>query len=242
MMSKLLTYSIKQQCRSGIFKDLIGCWEFDETSGVIAFDSKGRYNGTIDGATINQTGIIDKSYQFDGSDDLVQLPITQHFTDFSFSCWFYALGWGEIDNGYLLYKKDAGATTGTPGLYINGYVGYKTIFFYNYFSGGPSQWKGDNNNITLNNWFHFVVTYNNLDPNNDPIFYLNGTPIRANLFQRGSGTPVSNLYKYHIGNSGTKDRSFNGYIDQCAMWRRIITSDEVATLYNSGNGLAYSSW
>lgn len=250
-MSHILSYSILEQYRfipkyTGIKEDLIGCWEFDETSGTTAYNSHPmrprKYHGTIDGATINQTGKVGNCFSFDGDNDLVRLPIRDHFTDFSFSCWFYATGWGEIDNGYLFYKRDSDGPTSIFGSYIHGGGGFENIMFYQSFSGGVSQWRTANKLILLNRWYHFAVTYNNSSPTNTPIIYLNGSPIATTVYSTGSGTTVKIPDRYHIGNSGVKDRSFKGLIDQVAMWRRILTSGEVAALYNSGNGLAYSSW
>src|SRR6056297_3914362 len=58
---------------NGLKNNLISVWEFDETSGTTAFDSNGSNDGTINGATINQTGKIDKAFDFDGSNDYVSI-------------------------------------------------------------------------------------------------------------------------------------------------------------------------
>jgi hypothetical protein len=35
---------------------------------------------------------------------------------------------------------------------------------------------------------------------------------------------------------------FKGYIDQTIVWDRALTQANVTQLYNSGNGLAFTSW
>ena len=52
---------------------LVSVWELDETSGNTAFDAHGNHHGTINGAEINQSGKLDKSYQFvqDNNDNIV---------------------------------------------------------------------------------------------------------------------------------------------------------------------------
>ena len=41
---------------------------------------------------------------------------------------------------------------------------------------------------------------------------------------------------------GSYTASFRGLIDQIGLWSRALTSTEVETLYDSGNGLAYNNW
>ena len=47
----------------------------DYTSGTTMIDSVGTNNGTIDGATTGQTGQINESYSFDGSNDYIDTGI-----------------------------------------------------------------------------------------------------------------------------------------------------------------------
>jgi len=64
-------------------RDIIAYWKLDETSGTVAEDSvAGTYNGTIEGATINQVGKINKSYDFDGSNDYLIHQKTDSYDDF----------------------------------------------------------------------------------------------------------------------------------------------------------------
>lgn len=63
----------------------VSCFELNETSGTTAYDSMGYHNANISGNTLlNQTGIIGKSFYFDGTDTKTQL-ITGY--PFSISFW-----------------------------------------------------------------------------------------------------------------------------------------------------------
>ncbi len=42
--------------------------------------------------------------------------------------------------------------------------------------------------------------------------------------------------------SGDAQAQWNGNLNQVAMWKRVLTSGERISLYNSGVGLAFSSW
>jgi hypothetical protein len=48
-----------------------------------------------------------------------------------------------------------------------------------------------------------------------------------------------------IGNSypePTNERSWRGYIDEVAIWKKELTDDDVTQLYNNGNGLSYDNF
>jgi len=42
-----------------------------------------------------------------------------------------------------------------------------------------------------------------------------------------------------IYSGGTPEGFFDGMIDEVGVWSRLLTSDEVTTLYNAGAGLSY---
>jgi hypothetical protein len=71
---------------------LVSYWKFDETSGTTSYDAVGSNDGTITGATINQTGKINTAYDFDGTDDNVSIsyPVDYKTGNFSVSLWAIA--------------------------------------------------------------------------------------------------------------------------------------------------------
>ncbi len=55
---------------------------------------------------------------------------------------------------------------------------------------------------------------------------------------RPSGFAVGRLGDY----SGDPNAQWDGQLNQVAMWKRVLTSGERISLYNSGLGLAFASW
>ena len=45
-----------------------------------------------------------------------------------------------------------------------------------------------------------------------------------------------NIYSW-VDSYSTSGRYFDGLIDQAALWNRVLTAEEITTLYNGGNGL-----
>jgi hypothetical protein len=54
-----------------------------------------------------------------------------------------------------------------------------------------------------------------------------------------AGTPVVGTRPLNLGRrpSGTPDLFLTGYMDEVAKWDRVLSSAELDTLYNSGNGI-----
>ena len=55
----------------------ISYYYLDEASGTTAYDALGNYNGTNNGATVNQAGKVGKAYSFDGTNDRINLGVHQ---------------------------------------------------------------------------------------------------------------------------------------------------------------------
>ena len=96
--------------------------------------------------------------------------------------------------------------------------------------GGSTTGAGDTTSSSTDH--HLIITKQGADYN----FYLdNGTP---KAFNGSNGTPGTTL-GIGVALSAPTVRCFNGWIDEVAVWDRVITSDERVELYNSGSGIGY---
>lgn len=206
--------------------NLVAYYKLDETSGTTAYDALGNFNGTNNGATINQTGKIGKSYDFDGINDYISnTGIFGSLSSFSFSAW--------INPDVVNVTQQNIFSQGTSN-YPQPYdisLNQQTIRFV---VGNSSQVSeiSTGNIISSGNWYHIVCTYNS-STNALKIYVNNSTPTSGTNIRTFSYAGSSYLGRRADGNY------FNGKIDECAIWNREITSSEVTELYNSGNGLTY---
>jgi hypothetical protein len=112
-----------------------------------------------------------------------------------------------------------------------------------FYVGNAAGFAGCNHTtVSVNVWTHLVGTYNGttgqlkLYKNN-----VAGTPGTLS----GAGNTGSASSPFIIGDDSDLYSGFqnwNGLIDQVAIWNRCLTANDVSTLYNSGNGLAYNNW
>jgi hypothetical protein len=85
--------------------------------------------------------------------------------------------------------------------------------------------------IVAGNWYHLVYTFDS--GTNGVVLYVNGV-------SRATATAADNaVTPTHTYFGGGFNAYFDGLIDECGIWSRALTSDEVTSLYNSGNGFTY---
>lgn len=209
---------------------LISVWEFDETSGSIAYDSHiNNNNGTIGAnVSINNTGKINKSYSFNGTSitGFVTVPNTVTFVDkFTISAWINpnVLTWMNIHAKGRMFNFKV-----TPSASLQ--------FIY------PGIAEINSINITLqtSQWSFVTISYDYDLTSYNFKFYLNGV-LKSTYSYKRLFTQYSDNYTIG-GRTYYSGETFNGKIDQNSLWNRPLTQDEITLLYNSGNGLPFINW
>jgi hypothetical protein len=86
--------------------------------------------------------------------------------------------------------------------------------------------------LSINTYYHIVATFD--DTADEMTIYVNGTSDTVTQ----TGTPFNSTQPVRVSGHTTSSTTFDGRIDEIAVWSRAITSDEVLELYNSGSGFA----
>ncbi len=231
---------------STLKNSLISCWEFEETSGTNLVDANGNYNFTANGATINQdAGKLGKSVYLGGVNAYLNLQTVNVglvSTDtISVSHWVNPIG--STDYGFLINDYDRYSYRGlftaisTP---LNG-----NIYFFANNTTSPSIMRYRRTSYYTGAAWHHVVSI--IYPDNRlPDMYVDGALDNANFFAPGT-TSGLNITGYNVvfGREAyrvTPTGWYKGYVSQAAIWKRALTTAEIALLYNSGNGLTYTNW
>lgn len=229
--------------RYDLTDDLVSVWEFDETSGSTANDSHGSNDGTISGATINQTGKLGKCYDFDGTDDYVDVgddsSLRSSFgspsSAISISAWINVDSYSSgIDQDIIVRSS----------LTNSGNYSFEFNLTYNsvnrelrmYANGANTAKIPSPNSIGVGSWKHVVVTHTG---NAYSKIYVDGSYESTDVSAGSLGTSIETVFLG--GRSGSSD-CFDGLIDQVAIWKKSLSSDEIEYLYNDGDGVPYSRW
>lgn len=215
---------------------LVSCWELNESSGATATDANGAINLSYNGnPSYSQTTLtnLGTSISLDASDDYIGSSTSTSLrptssTGLSISLW--------------MRPADVSSYHGGFGMSLSGYArGYILDYTYqsiNFQVGYNSSWAYATSNSAPSNdtWYHCVGTWDGSKVR----IYVNGTlGTRQDNQTNIDYTSTTFEIGRYPGNNGNK---FSGKVDQVAVWSKVLSSDEVNTLYNSGNGLAYTSW
>ena len=92
-------------------------------------------------------------------------------------------------------------------------------------------------------WKHFTLTHDGTE--SEPLVYIDSVPVSVTLNGGNiSGNITGTINQLGaIGRSGTFANYYlKGSVDDLSVWDRMLTSDEVVTIYNGGIGLGCSSF
>jgi hypothetical protein len=231
---------------AGIDEGLVAYWPLDEGAGDTTSDVSGNgSDGTLNGGPTWTEGKLGGALDFDGNDDYVDCgnPTILDFStnDFTISAWAKTTDPG---GDFLVYSK--GGDSG-------GGIRYELMFRDN--SGGDARILVDDDNdkydpdtgdkqLSDGQWHHLVAMRRN---GTELRMYVDGVEDQG-LTGHGestipadydlSGTSQHNAHiaaNYHHGNNEVQ-KFFSGLIDDVAIWNRAITEEEIAFLWNDGNG------
>ena len=101
--------------------------------------------------------------------------------------------------------------------------------------GGAFIWKALNA-LSLKAWYHIAVTYDMTSASYDPILYINGVVVAWTTTPSPSGTtPQVTTNPCYIGNSdAVAVAAWNGYLDEAAIWNKILSPEDITKIYNAG--------
>jgi len=231
---------------------LISVWELDETSGGTAYDAHGSNNGTISNATVNQTGKIDKAYDFNGTSAQVTFnaapfdfdPLAESYT---VSMWVKSSDPSPTgDAPYVISRRSGSAGEDYPFVWYCLPASSDNLTMA-VFDGstqitvtitGTDVWDGA---------WHLVTMV--VDHSAGYIYaYLDDNSTAEDSAQITFGSYTTGYYGNHndmvLGTNvaASPTRWYDGLIDQFAIWNVALTTAKISKLYNSNNGLAYTSW
>lgn len=183
-------------------------------------------------------GKIGNGVRFDGIDDAVRITSNSQANNlqaFTFTAWIY-----PTKNGGIIFRKGAGAaayinifTMQDTGQGDTGQLGMRIPY-----TNQTGVWK-TKTVIPLNSWHHVAIKYERANINAVPSFYVDG--ILQEFYQTAApdGVSVSDDESAFIGNNQTLTANsgvFGGIIDEVRLYNRILSPDQITTIWNLGLG------
>jgi len=210
---------------------MVSWWSMDETSGTRA-DSHGSNTLTDNNTVGYTTGKVSNAAYFTAANheylsitDAAQSGLDTT-TNYSWSMWLYCHS--EVSNSILMSKYAAGG---------EGYSfqASKASSFIRVMTAGDVSYDISYTWPSYDTWYHIAITKETKTFK----FYINntlaGTATVTGTYNDNTSAEVRlcNMQKY-------TDNYLDGALDEVGVWTRAITTDEISSLYNSGNGLSYA--
>lgn len=195
-------------------------YKMDEASGAV-IDSVSGISATNYGSTAGVSGVIGTAYDFDGTNDFINLSRGYGvFRDGNFTMNFWVRGDGWYDNDYVINP------TGEVDMSIN-VVSASRLRFEGV---GNLAGKSALSTGTLQNntWYMITAIQNSSGFN----LFINGK-----LNSSSAGSPgilnAGKSFNSTLAVSGNSTGFFKGRIDEFALWNRSLTNSEVTDLYST---------
>ena len=227
--------------------ELKAYWKFNETSGDIinqatavgSVDSLGTgANLQVTGATYNNTNSPFNTMNFDGVNDVAKAGTS--LSQFNFmhngGKWTWCM-WIEVND----ITEEGNIFSNTTG--SNNYgarvlnVGSSKFNFGIYDSG---LWLNKNSTtygLTNGNPFFLVFTWDKDESTKKFIYYKDGIEIESFQQSTTQGSTANANSVMGIAANGISEGFLSCNISEISLWNRILTTDEITQLYNSGSGL-----
>ena len=202
-------------------------WKLDETSGVIAVDSVGGHDGTLNSSPVWSVGQLDGALNFDGIDDAIRVPHadTLSLTDtMTFIAWVNASSYGG--SYQTIVAKDA---SGTGSNYYFGAWQQELVF--GFFSGGFfREVLTSGLNLQTATWYQLAASFDNAT--DEVRLYVDGAQVHSGTLAYSPTVVTADL---SIGRSPDGEY-WPGLLDDVRLYDSVLPAGEIADLYTVGGG------
>ncbi|MBU0678632.1 MAG: DUF11 domain-containing protein [Verrucomicrobia bacterium] len=204
--------------------------ELDETSGSTADDATANnHDGTINDATLGQSGKIGTAFSFDEVNDYISVA------DFAFQQNFTVAFWFNVsDNSGIAYQYVY--SHGTVGLAnsLNIYFDEGSDLLRTYFrdyNDVADSYALDISGAGLvdGEWHHYALT---AASGVGSVVYIDGVELNSSSLGGDSYNPSTAIYLARR-EDGNSERYYGGLLDDVRVYNGALTSNEVYTLANN---------
>jgi hypothetical protein len=226
---------------SSLIESLESYWTLDEASGD-RNDSVGTNHltesdtGTIAGKIGNATTFVGTNVS--GLTIADNASLSTGDIDFTLAAWVKINTKAAANYSNILVSK---LTDGTHREYVLGYEKNANRFFF-YIANAAGTVSGkvyaDTLGAVSDGVWYYIIAWHNQTANKVCIVINDqATPDETAT----SDVPANTTAAFYIGRYGIAPNSSNGdhTIDEVGFWKRLLTSDEMLSLYNSGAGLDF---
>ena len=224
---------------------LQGYWKMnDNAASTTVLDASGNgHNGTFNDASGNPNtsthsvaGKLNTALTMDDADDYINMGdvCDQGTNNFSVAFWYYS---DEPPMGAHIIKKQDASSYG----YLIEVLNSLKVKLNMYDNTGSAQYNAQAETVLTSGIFNLVVIVCDRTQTTAKVYIDNVESTVTNTFGTLSGVGnVDNAGNFNIGNAALA-RRLAGDIDNVQIFNRVLTSDEITALWNSGAGTEATS-
>lgn len=169
---------------------------------------------------------------FDNTDDLLSCgssdTLLNESSALTISVWIYPNSIGQNNAGRIVDRTNAGLTEGVALL-----LSATNAVQFNVFGSTTLIRKTDNNLITPSAWNHVLVTWTASTTATNAKIYINGTEATYQTTTNGASLGNNAADTTRLGNNANSNRTFDGIINEVAIWNSVVSVDDINNLSNS---------
>lgn len=201
-------------------------------------ESGNNLHGIVYGATltVDRNSENDRAYHFDGDNDKIDIGVhseLQISNDLSLSVWINPNTLQGTSFGIISCQLDGSENLNTNALYSLGFRNSNRFLTYTHESGQGINHAVDLSNYTFNlgEWYHVAVTRDVSDKRIS--LYVNGSLVDSRTYDfQPEGGSLSPLTFGENRGSNSSERFFEGRIDDIGIYDRLLTENEILSLYS----------
>lgn len=222
---------------SSLLNSIVSYWKLDEAASTgTAADSADGNTGTIVNAAWGSQGVagkIDNGYEFTAANFGTGIDMGSSLTvgtsSWSISLWLKLTGTIGRD-----YPIQWGADSGVSGIRIDTYADFHGSFIFGWTASYHEQTSGLSTDLSDGNWHNIVLV---VDRSGNAQMWIDNVGGTTYDISSHSSDNIANTTNFTVIQNLGVATGVN--IDEVGLWNRALTSGEISTLYNSGNGLTY---
>jgi hypothetical protein len=224
------SWGLRNTTLTSVSNKLVAYYGLNEGSGTIAIDSVGTglKNGTLVGTPTNVSGKISSAWNFSATGKYFNISNLNLGVNRSTSLWVKMNATNHEQ--FIMFTEEGGS--GRDTIWMNA-TGNLCMYIVDVYAGAPAGGNPYCGNKTFSAGWNFVVwQYNNVTRTRE--LWLNNQLALYNTTTFGVGSNIAWYYTFPRYNYPDDQ---NMVLDEVAMWNNTLTSTDISSLWNNGNGL-----